>query len=268
MGIVNRTPDSFFDPGRTRLSDAMDHALRLVDEGADILDLGAVKAGPGEGVIAAEEADRLLPLVEELAARTDVALSVETSRPLVAQRAVDAGAAIINDVSFLADLEMCEVAARRGAGLILMHNGGQIRGRPRHPRYEDVVADVAAELERAAAVATSRGVGEASVIFDAGLDFGKTTFHSLELVRRTGELAERCSPLLVAASRKDVVGETLDLPPEERLEGSLAIVALAVRDGAAIVRVHDVKPTVRVVRMVESVYGVRRPSAPVRGLWD
>lgn len=268
MGIVNRTPDSFFDGGRMLLAAAVDHALRLVDEGADILDLGGVKAGPGNEVDPAEEAERLLPLVAELAKRTEVPLSVETARPAVAERALEAGAAIINDVSFLAAPAMCDIAARRGAGLILMHNGGQVRSRPRHPRFGDIVADVAVELERAAALAISRGVDESAIVFDAGLDFGKTTLHSLELVRRTAELAERCSPLLVAASRKDVVGETLGLPSGERLEGSLALAALAVRDGAAIVRVHDVKQTVRVVKMVEAVVGRRPPVALARGLWD
>lgn len=268
MGIVNRTPDSFYDGGRIGLTEAVDHALRLLDEGADLLDLGAVKAGPGAPVETGLESTRLLPLVEALAARTDVPLSVETTRAAIAERAVDVGAAIVNDVSGAANLELYDAASSRRAAVILMHSGGQVRGRPRHPRYRDVVDIVAGEIEALADVARSRGIRADAIVKDAGLDFGKNTLQSLELVRRTAELAARCSPLLVAASRKDIIGETLDVPPEERLEGSLAIAAIAARDGARILRVHDVRATVRVVRMVEAVQGIRPPEAPARGLWD
>ena len=267
MGIVNRTPDSFYDGGRVELSAATDHAHRLIHEGADILDIGAVKAGPGEDVAERDEADRLLPLVEAVAG-AGALLSVETSRPGIARAAVAAGAAFVNDVSGLGDPELADACAESGAALILMHNGGQIRGRPRAPAYDDVVADVLAELERLVDLARGRGVGEDSIVVDPGLDFGKNTFHSLELMRRLDELTSPGRPVLVAASRKDIVGETLGLPLEERLEGSLALVALSVIGGAAIVRVHDVRATVRVVRMIEAVRGTRRPVAPIRGLWD
>lgn len=267
MGIVNRTPDSFFDGGRMDLAASVAHAHRLVDEGADILDIGAVKAGPGEDVSADEEADRLLPLVAALS-ETGVPLSVETSRPAIAEQALEAGAAIINDVGGLADPGLADVCSARGAGLILMHNGGQIRGRPRSPTYDDVVRAVIDEWHRLAAIASDHGVPNGCIVVDAGLDFGKNTFHSLELVRRLGEQVAEPWPVLVAPSRKDVVGETLGLPLDERLEGTLALVALAVTAGAAIVRVHDVKSAVRTVRMVEAVLGARPPVAPVRGLWD
>jgi dihydropteroate synthase len=268
MGIVNRTPDSFYDGGRMDLETATEHALRLVEEGADILDLGAIKAGPGDPVEEQEEAERLIPLVRAVADRTDVTLSIETSRPSVARLGIEAGAAIVNDVSGLTDPELAAACAATGAGLILMHNGGQVRGRPRAPRYTDVVAQVIEDLRRLADLASSAGVDPSSIVFDAGLDFGKNTFQSLELVRRTEELAATGHPYLVAPSRKDVVGETLDLGPDERLEGSLALVALSVEKGAHIVRVHDVAATVRVVRMVEAVMGRRSPINPVRGLWD
>lgn len=268
MGIVNRTPDSFYDGGRMSLEAAVEHSLRLVEEGADLLDLGAVKAGPGQAVDEEEESRRLLPLVERLASETSVPLSVETSRASIVRRAIEAGAAIVNDVEGLADEALCDVVASTGAALVLMHNGGQIRGRPRHPRYTDVVEEVAATLLDLGRSARARGVRSECLIFDAGLDFGKTTFHSLELLRRTPELAARCSPLLVAASRKDVIGESLDLSPSERLEGSLALAALSVRDGASIIRAHDVLGTVRTVRMVEAVMGKRSSARPTRGLWD
>ena len=268
MGTVNRTPDSFYDGGRTGLSESVDFAMQLVDEGADLLDLGGVKAGPGAEVDETEESARLLPLVEKLAARTSIPLSIETSRATVARKGLEAGAAIVNDVSGLADPQLSEVVAEFGAAIVLMHHGGQIRGRPRNPRYEDVVVDVKQKLSDLAARAKQSGIKETSIVVDPGLDFGKTTMHSLELVRRMDEITALPWPVLVAPSRKDVVGETLDLPVDERLEGTLALVALAVMAGAAIVRVHDVRAAVRVVRMVEAVAGRRPPEAPVRGLWE
>jgi dihydropteroate synthase len=267
MGIVNRTPDSFYDGGRMDLERAVAYARELVAAGADILDVGGVKAGPGDEVSAEEEAARVLPLVAELA-HVDVPISVETSRSEIAGDAVDAGAAMVNDVSALADERLARVCARTGASLIVMHNGGQIRGRPRHPRYEDVVVDVIREFERGFEIAVAAGVSGDQVIVDPGLDFGKTTFHSLELMRRLDELTALDWPVLVAPSRKDVVGETLALEPEDRLEGTLALVVQSVLAGAAIVRVHDVKESVRVVRMTEAVMGRRAPADPVRGLWD
>lgn len=268
MGIVNRTPDSFYDGGRMELTAAADHALRLVDEGADILDIGAVKAGPGEPVDETEETERLIPLVAAIVERSDVPISVETSRPEIARLAIAAGAAIVNEVGGLLDEDLASVCAATGAGLVLMHNGGQHRGRPRHPRYDDVVASVLDDLGSLAARAEAAGVSREAIVFDAGLDFGKTTFHSLELVRRTEELVASGRPVLVAPSRKDVVGETLDVPPGDRLVGTLALVALSVEKGAHIVRVHDVAPAVQVVRMVEATLGRRAPANPVRGLWD
>ena len=268
MGIVNRTPDSFFDGGRMELDDAVGHAKELVAEGANILDIGAVKAGPGEEVSEQEEMDRLLPLVEALVGAVDVPLSIETARPGVAKLAFGAGASILTDVTALADPGLAGVCRDAGAALVLMHHGGQIRGRPRNPRYEDVVDAVRQEWERLVGVATSAGVARDRLVVDPGLDFGKTTFHSLELMRRIDELVAVGLPVLIAPSRKDVIGESLGLPLGERLEGTLALVALSVFGGAAIVRVHDVGPAVRVVGMVEAVLGRRRPQAPIRGLWE
>jgi dihydropteroate synthase len=268
MGIVNRTPDSFYDGGRMGLDETVGHALALVEEGAEVLDVGAVKAGPGEEVDEAEEGRRLLPVVEALAAATAVPISVETGRTAVAEAAVAAGAAMINDVSGLADADLATVCASAGAALILMHHGGQIRGRPRHPTYPDVVADVISTWRDLTERALAGGVGRDAIVVDPGLDFGKTTFHSLQLVNRLDELVAFGYPVLVAPSRKDVVGETLGLPLPERLEGTLALVALSAAAGAAFVRVHDVAPALRVARMVDAVRGRTRPAAPVRGLWD
>jgi dihydropteroate synthase len=152
--------------------------------------------------------------------------------------------------------------------MVLMHNGHQLRGRPRSPTYRDVVAAVMAEWRRLSVAAAAGGLAADALIMDPGLDFGKTTGHSLELVRRLGELVAQDWPVLVAPSHKDVVGEALGLPVDERLEGSLALVALSAAASASFVRVHDVAPAVRTVAMVEAVMGRRRPAAPVRGLWD
>ncbi|MEA2486864.1 MAG: dihydropteroate synthase [Actinomycetota bacterium] len=268
MGIVNRTPDSFYDGGRMGLEDAVAHALTLVDEGADLLDLGAVKAGPGAPVWRSEEIDRLVPLVEAIAAQATVPLSVETADPVVARRAISAGASIVNDVTALANPELAAACAETGAALVLMHNGGQVRGRPRNPRYEDVVVAVQQTWDELAETARANGVDDSHIVLDPGLDFGKTTFHSLALVRALDRLTDRDLPVLVAASRKDVVGETLAVGVDERLHGSVALAALSAHHGAAMVRVHDVRATVDAVRMVEAVDGSRWPAAPIRGLWD
>lgn len=267
MGILNRTPDSFYDGGRTSLDGSVAHALTMLREGCDIIDIGGIKAGPGEPVSLAEEIERVDPLVEALRERTDAKLSVETARAPVADRVLAAGAAMINDVGGLVDPELASVCAERGSELVLMHHGGQIRGRPRNPRYPDVVASIAATWDRLGELAISQGLSPEALVYDPGLDFGKTTFHSLEIMGRLPELTQG-RRVLVAASRKDVVGETLDLPLEERLEGSLALVALSVLHGAEIVRVHDVAASVRVVRMVEAVMGRRPPAVPIRGLWE
>lgn len=267
VGIVNRTPDSFYDGGRMGLGETLGHARQLIDEGADVLDVGAVKAGPGGHVGEDEEVARLLPVVERLT-RLGVPISVETGRPATARRALDGGAAIVNDVTGLTDAALASVCADAGAALVLMHHGGQIRGRPRAPVYDDVVTAVITRWRELVAIATSAGIDQDRLMVDPGLDFGKNTFHSLELMRRLPELVAVGLPVLVAASRKDVIGESLGLLPDERLEGSLALVASSVIAGAAFVRVHDVKASVRVVRMLEAVAGTRDPAAPVRGLWD
>jgi dihydropteroate synthase len=268
MGIVNRTPDSFYDGGRMDLEESVEHALSVVDQGADMLDLGTVRAGPGAPVSPSEELGRLLPLIERIGTAVDVPISVETSDPDVARAAIEAGAGLLNDVTALRNQALAEICAETGAGLVLMHNGGQIRGRPRAPRYADVVDAVLGCWTQLGESAARAGVRREQMLVDPGLDFGKNTFHSLELMRRLPELVRPGPPVLVAASRKDIVGETLDLPVDDRLEGSLALVALAVAGGAAIVRVHDVQASVRVVRMVEAVLGKSRPRAPVRGLWE
>jgi dihydropteroate synthase len=267
MAILNRTPDSFYDRGAAfGFEAALAAADRALAEGADWLDVGGVKAGPGPPVSEAEELDRVVPLVEALRGRTDAVVSVDTVRPGVARRALAAGADVVNDPSGLRDPAVAEAAAEAGAGLVVMHTAGPPRTRPHRPAYADVVAEVRAFLTDRAALARRHGVAADRLIVDPGHDFHKNTFHSLELTRRLGELTDLGHPLLVAVSNKDFVGETLGVPLDQRLEGSLAAVAYAVTAGASIVRVHQVRPTVRVVRMTEAILGRRPPAVTRRGL--
>lgn len=271
MAIVNRTPDSFYDPGATyELASAVEHALAQVDEGADIVDVGGVKAGPGAEVDPDEELRRVVPFVEAFRARSPAPLSVDTFRAAVAAAALDAGADIVNDTSGLASPALADVvAARTGTALVVMHPGGPLRTRPLRPDYRpDVTADVVATCRRLAAHAQDRGVPAAQIITDPGHDFGKNTYHSLEVTRRLPELVALGYPVLVALSRKDFLGEVLGVgvPPAERLEASLAAAAICVHLGARIVRTHDTQATVRAVRTVEAILGWRRPAGAVRGL--
>jgi dihydropteroate synthase len=267
MAILNRTPDSFYDRGATfGFEAAVAAGERALAEGADWLDVGGVKAGPGAPVDEAEELDRVVPLVETLRGRTDAVISVDTFRPGVARQALAAGADVVNDPSGLHDPRVAEVAAGAGAGLVVMHTGGPPRTRPHRPAYTDVVAEVRAFLAGRVSLAVRHGVPAERLIVDPGHDFHKNTFHSLELTRRLGELADLGHPLLVGLSNKDFVGESLDVPLDQRLEGSLAAAAFSVAAGASIVRVHDVRASVRVVRMTEAILGRRPPAATRRGL--
>jgi dihydropteroate synthase len=267
MAVVNRTPDSFYDRGRTyRLDAAIRAAERALAEGADWVDLGGVKAGPGEPVDEATELDRVLPVLDALRPRTDAVISVDTYRPGVARAALAAGADVVNDPTALSAPEVADEVAAAAAWLVVTHTAGPPRTRPHRPAYRDVVAEVAAVLLDRAAEARRRGVPDERLILDPGHDLHKNTFHSLELTRRLGELAALGYPLLVALSNKDFVGETLDLPVDQRLEGSLAALVASVLAGANIVRVHDVRPSVRAVRMTEAILGRRPPARPRRGL--
>src|SRR4029450_11710056 len=192
-------------------------------------------------VTEAEELDRVVPLVEALRGRTDAVISVDTFRPGVARRALAAGADVVNDPSGLHDPRVAAAAAEAGAGLVVMHTGGPPRTRPHRPAYADVVAEVRAFLADRVGLARARGGGGARLIVDPGHDFHKNTFHSLELTRRLAELTDLGHPVLVAFSNKDFVGETLDLPLDQRLEGSLAAAAFAVTAGASIVGLHHVQ---------------------------
>lgn len=267
MAIINRTPDSFYDRGATfALGAALDAADRAIAAGADWLDVGGVKAGPGDEVSEAEELERVIPFIDKVRAQTDLVISVDTYRPEVARVALAAGADVVNDPSGLRRPEMADVVAAAGAGLVVMHTGGPPRSRPHRSAYADVVTEVGVFLRDRAVVAQHRGVGAGQLIFDPGHDFHKNTFHSLELTRRLGELAGLGYPLLVAVSNKDFLGEALDLPPDQRVEASLAAAVVSVMNGANIVRAHQVEATVRAVRTTGAILGRRPPAVTRRAL--
>lgn len=269
MAIINRTPDSFFDRGATFTDEA---AMRRVDEavadGADLLDIGGVKAGPGDTVDEAEEILRVIPFLDAVRRRhPDILLSVDTWRGGVARRAVAAGADLINDTWAGHDPDVISAAAESGVGVVCSHTGGAVpRTRPFRVGYDDVVRDVVEELSAAAARALASGVPVDGVLVDPTHDFGKNTFHGLELLRRMDEIVELGHPVLMALSNKDFVGETLDAGIDDRREGTLAATSVAAWQGARVFRTHDVPGTRRTLEMVASVVGTRPPARTVRGL--
>jgi dihydropteroate synthase len=247
MGILNRTKDSFYEPAATFDLDVLfARAERLIGDGADVLDVGGVKAGPGDEVDEAEELDRVVPVVTELVRRFDGPVSIDTWRASVAKAAFAEGACVGNDISGFADDDYLPVAAEAGATVVATH----IRLRPRvadpEPHYDDVTATVAAFLTDRRQRALDAGVAEDRVIVDAGLDLGKTAAQSLQLLRDSDRLAALGAPLLLSASNKTFLGVLFDLPVTDRREPSLAATALGIAAGCRIVRVHDVQGTVRV----------------------
>ncbi len=259
MGIVNVTPDSFSGDGLAHDADAaLEQALRFQAEGADIIDVGGESTRPGHTPVdAEEEMRRVVPVIRLLASRLHVPVSVDTYKHEVAREAVAAGASMINDVWGLKrEPALAELAAREGVPIVLMHNqAGAV--------YADLLPDVIASLRASMETALGAGVPAENIILDPGLGFGKTAEHNLELLRRLSEMTALGQPLLVGTSRKSTIGLVLDLPVEERLEGTAATVALAIAGGADVVRVHDVKAMTRVARMSDAV--VRGWSAPAGG---
>lgn len=254
MGVLNRTTDSFFAPAATfDLDELLKRASALVDDGADILDIGGVRAGPGPDVDEDEELDRVLPVVEALCDRFDVAVSIDTWRAAVARASFAAGAVLGNDISGFADPDYLAVAADARASVVATH----IRLRPRvpdpEPVYDDVVGTVVAFLADRAKRAEAAGISSARVIVDAGLDLGKTPAQSLELLRASHVLAGTGHVLLLSASNKRFLGTRLDLEIDERSDASLAAAALGISLGCRVIRVHDVRGTVRVRDAIASV---------------
>ncbi len=264
MGILNRTPDSFFDAGETFALDALlRRAEQLVAEGADVLDVGGVKAGPGPEVTEAEELDRVVPALEALHARFETPLSVDTWRAAVLRAACAAGAVVGNDISGFADPDYLPTAAKHGASVVATH----IRLAPRvpdpEPQYDDLLGDVRTFLLARAGAAEAAGLAPEQIALDLGLDLGKTPAQSAVLLRESDAFASLGYTLLLSASSKRFLGELLDLAIDERRDASLAAVAFGVMHGCRIVRVHDVAGSVRVCRMIEAMQAFERDGARV-----
>lgn len=256
MGILNVTPDSFSDGGRFLDSkEAVLHGVKMVDEGADILDIGGESTRPGsDPVPPEEELNRVLPVIAGLAERVKVPLSIDTTKSFVAQKAQEAGAAIVNDTSGLQDdPRMASVTAAHGSAVVLMHRKGAPRVMQADPQYYDLMGEIISFLRQSIRQAEEAGVGADQIAIDPGIGFGKTLEHNLYLLKHLEEFSVLGKPIVVGPSRKSFLGRILNLPAEERLEGTAAAVAAAVLNGAALVRVHDVKEMVRVVRVADAI---------------
>lgn len=267
MGVLNLTPDSFSDGGIWEETDlAVERALALVRQGADMLDLGAESTRPGGGVYgdgaatvsAEQEIDRLLPVLTRVRDRISVPISVDTRKGVVAERALVAGADLINDISALEDPRMGETLAAASAPVVLMHSRGSLPSMQRNIDFTDVVAEVTAELASSVERAIEAGIDEEQIVIDPGIGFGKTQRQNLELLRNLNSLERLGRPVLVGASRKSFIGEIAGAKPDRRLGGSLGAVAWAARHQAAIVRVHDVEDTVQFLDVWSAIASARR----------
>ena len=255
MGILNVTPDSFSDGGKHNTLDrAIDHAARMVAEGADIIDIGGESTRPGfQPISAEEELERVLPVVEALATRFDLPLSIDTYKAKVAKAALEHGAHIINDIwGAKADSQMAQVAAETGAPIILMHNR-------KEATYQDLIPGMLNDLFESIHLVRQAGVREDKIILDPGIGigFGKTYEHNVEIMRQLERFTSLGYPVLLGTSRKSMIGYALDLPVGERLEGTIATVCQGISKGCAVVRVHDVKEHVRAVKMMDLMVGKR-----------
>jgi dihydropteroate synthase len=269
MAIVNRTPDSFYDRGATFAFDkALERVAEVVAAGAEIVDIGGVKAAPGDEVDAAEEIRRTVDFVARVRAEfPELIISVDTWRHEVGRAVCEAGADLLNDAWGGHDPRLAEVAAEFDAALVCTHAGGvRPRTRPHRIFYDDVLADVLSRTVGLAERAVELGVSREKVLIDPGHDFGKNTWHSLEVTRRLGEMVATGWPVLVSLSNKDFVGEALDLPLEQRLIGTLATTAICAWQGATVFRAHNVAETRQVLDMVAAIRGSQPPRRAVRGL--
>jgi len=256
MGIVNVTPDSFSDGGKfINPADAIDHAIHLVEDGADILDIGAESTRPGAADVSVEEEiDRLLPVVNALVKSVDVPISVDTTKSVIAQQMLDAGAHIINDISGLQfDPQLSKVVADYGCPVVILHIQGTPRTMQKNPVYNDVISDIISYFKKRVEFARSAGIQDQQIILDPGIGFGKTIEHNFRILSEFREFTSLGYPLVLGASRKSFIGKTLDVPVDDRLEGSLAAAVVGAWNGANIIRVHDVKETKRALRITDAI---------------
>ena len=271
MGIVNVTPDSFSGDGLgSDVQAAIAQGRRMVEEGADLLDIGGESTRPGsEPVSEEDELRRVLPVIEGLAATVNVPISVDTYKSAIARAGLAVGASIVNDSSGLHhDPAMAKAAAEAGAGVIIMHIQGTPRDMQKDPKYADVIGEISDYLAEGIATAEAAGLTRGQIVVDPGIGFGKTVEHNLEILRRLREFRSLGCPVLVGTSRKSTIGKILDLPADQRVEGTSATVALAIAAGADIVRVHDVKEMARVARMTDAIVRVKHEAPESEYHWD
>lgn len=257
MGVLNVTPDSFSEEGRYfEVDSAIAHAKRMVNEGADIIDIGGESSRPGALSISAdEELTRVLPVVERLASEIPVPISIDTYKANVARRALQAGAHIVNDITALSgDSDMASVVSEMHAGLVLMHMKGNPRTMQHSPAYQNVISDILRFFQERIGKAEKNGIHPDSILVDPGIGFGKTTEHNLEILRRLRDFQSLNKPILIGTSKKSFIGKILDLPVNERMEGTAATITWAISQGADVVRIHDVKPMRRVAQMTDAIY--------------
>lgn len=258
MGILNVTPDSFSDGGCFDSHPAaLEQAKRMAADGADIIDVGGESTRPGSDRVSLEdELARVIPVIEALASSLSVTISIDTTKAAVAKAAIEAGASLVNDISSMTfDPEMASVVADSGLPVVLMHTADDPKVMQKTYHYEDVVADISRFFEVRIQAAIETGISRERIILDPGIGFGKSLAHNLDLIRRCSRFAELGCPVMMGPSRKSFIGTVLDLPVEDRLEGTLAAVAVSVMEGANILRVHDVKETYRVCRMCDAILG-------------
>lgn len=256
MGVVNVTPDSFFDGGRFfDAAAAVAHALRLVEEGADLLDIGAESTRPGADVVnEAEECRRAIPVVTAVAKAVTIPVSIDTSKAAVARAALDAGASLVNDVTALrGDSAMADLIAKAGAGIVLMHMQGTPRTMQQAPRYDDVVVEISEFFEERISFATAHGIARRQIILDPGIGFGKLLGHNLTVLAQLNQFLQFDCPLMVGVSQKAFLGKLVNRPVQERQWATAAAVAMAVDRGAGIIRVHDVRAMKDVVQVAAAV---------------
>ncbi len=256
MGVINLNSDSFYGQSRKNtLKETLEFAEKMVDDGADILDMGAESSRPGSLPISEEtEIDRLKEIVPELVKRFNIPISVDTYKPKVAEYVLDKGAAIINDITGLKEFsETASIAAKYNAGMVLMHMQGTPQTMQKKPAYEDLMSDVGGFLKESANKAVQAGINPEKIALDPGIGFGKTIDHNLQILRELDKFNSLKYPIALGVSRKSFIGKILDLPVEERLEGSLALAVLGLQKGAKIFRVHDVKETVRAIKVAGKI---------------
>jgi len=256
MGILNVTPDSFYDGKRyNTVKNAVDHALKMVEEGADIIDVGGESTRPGAHPVSeAEELKRIIPLIKILSKQIQKPISIDTYKAKVAEKAIDAGASIVNDIGgLLMDKHMAKVAAEAKVPVIIMHKKGKPRTMQKYPIRKNVMSEIMSYLRKSVSRAINAGIDEDKIILDPGIGFGKTLHQNLEILKRLKEFKNMGFPILIGTSRKKFIGTILKLSVQERLYGTLATLAIAVMNGAHIVRVHDVREAVQVVRICDAI---------------